>query len=224
MLHTIIHVFFHTSPLLIYLIVAVFLLLESCGVPIVNNTLLLFTGALVSMGYLNPVPLLFAAIGGSIAGACLAYKIGERGGRRGLLRLAARVRLDEQKVRLAENWFQRSGAWMIFFSRVTPFVRPFACFLGGIAMMPFKRFFAAALSGSVLWCVLAVSVGMLLGRHWAWGLRLVQAYTIPACLALLLLASAYLLLRSALKRRLRARLSAEDGVGNDKHSRELLEV
>nr|MBA2680910.1 hypothetical protein [Ktedonobacteraceae bacterium] len=108
--------------------------------------------------------------------------------------------------------------------RMTPFVRPFACFLGGIAVMPFKRFFVAALSGSVLWCALMVSVGMLLGRHWAWGLHLMQAYTIPVCLALLLLVIAYLLLKSALKRRLRARLSAEDHADSDKHSRELLEV
>src|SRR5205085_218546 len=103
----------HANPLLIYLIVAMVLLLESCGTPITNNTLLLLTGALASLGHLNIWILTFAAILGSISGACLAYLIGTRGGRRVFLHLASLFHIDNQKVYTTERWFHKSGAWMI---------------------------------------------------------------------------------------------------------------
>src|SRR2546421_10800674 len=98
--------FFHASPLLLYLLVAVTLLLESSAVPIANTTLLLFTGALASLGHLNIYILAAAAIAGSVTGACLAYFLGLKGGRQLLLHLAARLRVDPQKVSIAEGWFQ----------------------------------------------------------------------------------------------------------------------
>src|SRR2546421_846093 len=107
-LNQILHFITHANPLLIYLIVAIILLLESSAVPIVNSTLLLFTGALVSLGHLNFWILAFAAILGSISGACLAYIIGIRGGRRLFLRLAGIFRISEQKVDMAERWFQKT--------------------------------------------------------------------------------------------------------------------
>src|SRR5437016_4620799 len=151
---------------MIYLIVAVILLLESSGVPIVNNTLLIFTGALASFGHLTIWLLAVAAITGSITGACLAYIIGAYGGRRIILRLAAFFRVDDQKVRMAESWFQTTGVWMIFFSRMTPFVRPFACFPAGMARLAFLRFFIAASAGSLIWCSTMLCIGWNLGYRW----------------------------------------------------------
>ena len=133
-MQTVTHVLLHTSPLLIYLLVACVLLLESSGIPILNSTLLLFTGALASLGHLHIVDLALFAVTGSVAGACLAYSIGRRGGQQVLLRLALRFHVDTAKVDIVEHWFQRSGAWMIFFSRMLPYVRPFACFPAGIAL------------------------------------------------------------------------------------------
>src|SRR5207245_2694002 len=117
----------------------VILLLESSGIPIANNTLLLFTGALTSFGHLNILVLAIVAIVGSISGACLAYVIGLRGGRRFLFRVSNRLHIDAQKINKAERWFHRTGARMIFLSRVTPYIRPFACFPAGMTRMPRSR-------------------------------------------------------------------------------------
>ncbi len=103
---TIIHSILNAGPLVVYLLVALILLLESCAVPIANTTLLLLTGALASLGHLNIYILALTAILGSITGACLAYLLGSRGGRQVLLRLATRFRVDPQKIIVAENWFQ----------------------------------------------------------------------------------------------------------------------
>ena len=219
--------FFHVSPLLLYLLLAVALLLESSGVPIVNTTLLLFTGALASLGLLNIWILVAAAILGSIAGACLAYLVGLQGGRRIYLRVLLIFHIEEQKVNLVDRWFQRSGAWMIFFSRVTPYVRPFACFPAGISRMPFGRFFTAALAGSATWCVVILYAGLALGRRWHLALRLMQDYTLPALCALALVIALYVLVTSGLRRYLRARLQEAPIPVNSKDeqdSRDLLEV
>jgi len=206
--HLIMHFLLHTSPLLIYLLVAVILTLESSGVPITNNTMLLVTGALASLGHLNIGILAIAAILGSITGACLAYFIGAQGGRRVLLRLAAFFHVDTQKMGVMDRWFQKSGVWMIFLSRMTPFVRPFACFPAGISQMNFVKFFIAASTGSVIWCIALLAIGWRLGRHWTFALYLMKQYTLPTIGVLILLVGLYFVGMRLIKRSLKAKYSS----------------
>lgn len=205
-MNLIVHLIHNTNPLWVYAMVGVFLLLESSGIPIVNSTLLLLTGALASLGHLNIAALAVASIAGSVTGACLAYMIGQRGGERLLLRAPARLHIDTRKIQLLEQWFHRAGARMIFFSRIIPYIRPFSCFPAGMARMPFRRFFTAAASGSVVWCVGMLALGWNVGRRWKLALSLVQSYTIPAVLVILLLLVTYCIVKITIKRRLDAHL------------------
>lgn len=220
------HFLFHASPILICLIVLTVLALESTAVPVTNNTLLLVTGALASQGRLNIWILCIAAILGSILGATIAYTIGASGGRPVLLRIASFFHIEEQKVQLAEQWFQKSGFWMVFLSRMMPYVRPFACFPAGIAHMPFPRFFVAALSGSIIWCIALLSIGWSLGRRWMLALHLIERYTLPVIGGLLLLLVTYVVVMRLVKRRLDkfATSVADTKACNEQHDDELLEV
>ncbi|WP_069803763.1 DedA family protein [Thermogemmatispora onikobensis] len=217
------HMLLKAHPIVIYSIVALFLLLESCGIPVINSTLLLLTGALVTLGHLDFWPLAGAALFGSCAGACLAYWIGERGGRPALMRLMKFLRIDESKVNVAEGWFQHAGVWMIFLSRITPYVRPFACFLGGISRLNYRRFLLAMLLGSLLWCVVIIRVGMVLGKHWRWGVALIQQYTLPACLILVAVMVLSLAISRLLQRKLRRRFLQERSQ-QEEAERQLLKV
>lgn len=203
-----IHVYQHISPSLVYLLVAVLLLLESSGIPLINTTMLLFTGAMAAQGRLDIGLLVVAALIGSTLGACCAYGLGRRYGEKLLLRLAHLLRIDEQKVLFAERWFQRAGGRMIFLSRILPYVRPFACFPAGIYRMPFLRFLAAAMSGSLIWCVAMLVIGWELGPRWKLALHLVQTYTLPTLCALLLLLVIYFFARRAFNAYLQKRLEA----------------
>ena len=185
---------------MIYSIVAVTLFLESSGIPIANNTLLLLTGAMTSFGHLNIWILVCVAILGSIGGACSAYVIGMHGGRRVFSRLTAFFHVGEKKVSLTEHWFEKAGFLMIFLSRMTPYVRPFACFFGGITEMPFRRFFIAALFGSIIWCIVMVHIGAALGPHWQLALLLMRNYTLPTVCALLGMVALYIGVRLAFRR------------------------
>lgn len=207
-LDSVIHALLHADPVLLYGLVAVILLLESSGVPIVNTTLLLFVGALASMDHLNIWLLSFAAITGSVTGACSAYKIGEVGGRNLLFRVSAFFRVDREKVYMTERWFHKSGTWMIFFSRMTPYVRPFACFPAGITRMPFPRFFISALAGSVIWCPSILLIGWTLGKRWRLALILVKDYTLPTIVAFILLIALYCFVTTLGRRLLQAKLQS----------------
>lgn len=199
-MHPIVHALLHIHPFLIYLLVAVILLLESSGVPITNNTMLLLTGAMASLGYLNIGMLILSAILGSIAGACCAYWIGARGGQQILLRLATFFHVDEQKIRAMDGWLHKSGCWMIFFSRMTPFVRPFACFPAGISHMPIKKLLFAASAGSIIWCTVLPFIGWTLGPRWKIALYFMQQYTLPTLLVAALLLVLYGVVTYGVKR------------------------
>jgi membrane protein DedA with SNARE-associated domain len=200
--HYVMSLLLHTNPLLIYFIVAVILLLESSGVPIVNNTLLLVTGALASLGHFNIWILAVSAIVGSVSGACLAYCIGAYGGQRMLLLLAKWLHIESQKIFVVECWFHKSGLWMVFLSRMIPYARPFACFPAGMTRTNFVYFFAAALSGSIIWCSALLAIGWHLGRRWILAVHMMQHYTIPALCLITLLVVAYGFIMYTIKKRL----------------------
>lgn len=230
-MNTVIHFLLHASPILIYLIVAVVLMLESSGIPITNNALLLCTGALASLEHVNIFTLMVVAVMGSITGACLAYTIGAREGQDILLRVARLVRVDVQKVDMIERWFQKSGVWMVFLSRMTPYVRPFACFPAGITRMNFAQFFASALCGSIIWCTVMLSIGWSLGRRWASALHLIQHYTLPVLGVVISLIALYALIMYVIKTRLHTEFSSTADeprdhvkVVNRRITRKLIEV
>jgi membrane protein DedA with SNARE-associated domain len=226
-LNLVFHLIHNTNPLWIYVIVGMFLLLESSGIPIVNSTLLLLTGALASLGHLNIFALAFVSMSGSIAGACLAYIIGWRGGARLLRGAAKMLHFDTRKIQSLEEWFHRSGARMIFVSRIIPYIRPFSCFPAGIARMPFRRFLVAAASGSVIWCVGMLAIGWNLGFRWRLALYLMQRFTIPVVVVIVLLVVGYFLVKTTIKHRLDARLQEVPGGAMDaenQNNHDLLEV
>jgi membrane protein DedA with SNARE-associated domain len=213
--HYVMSLLLHTNPLLIYLIVAVILLLESSGVPIVNNTLLLLTGALASLGQFNIWALAAAAIVGSITGACLAYFIGAYGGRNMLFLLAKWLHIEHQKIFVVERWFQKSGLWMVFLSRMIPYARPFACFPAGMTHTNFAYFFIMALSGSIIWCSVLLSIGWHLGRRWVLAVQMMHQYTVPALCIIAILIAIYGFVMYTIKRRLQNSLRAEKLCEND---------
>ncbi len=205
-LHAVTHFLTHASPLLIYSIVALILALESCGVPIANSSLLLLTGALAFMGHANIWVLGIVSICASIFGATMAYLIGAHGGRPVLLHITRWFRIHPEQVEVAERWFQRSGIWMIFASRIVPYIRPFACFPSGITHTPFWRFFVSASLGSIVWCSAILAIGWSLGKRWGVALTVIRAYTVPTICVFVLLLIVYFLIFYRVKKTLVKRL------------------
>jgi len=206
---------FHHLPVLgVYLFVFVWLAAESCGVPLPNELVLLLTGSLaagsVGIHALSPVWLVAVATVGSLLGASLAYMIGYSGGRAAVSRLGKPLRLDEARLASVERWFDRTGAFAIFVSRITPFVRTVASFPAGMLRFPQAKFVIATVAGSLIWCTVLVTLGDTLGSNFTIALKLIQQYTVPAIIVLGALVAGYFWLHSRLAQTAHAATSGED--------------
>jgi membrane protein DedA with SNARE-associated domain len=179
-------------PLLIYGFIVVWLALESCGLPLPNELVLLAAGSLAGQGLLSPVLLVLVATSASVLGASAAYEIGKRGGRAAVLRFGRFIRLDQRRLDAVERWFKRGGLVAIGLSRITPFVRTVASFPAGLLQLPYRSFLLVSTIGSLIWCTVMVTLGVVLGSNYTVALHLIEHYTLPAIAVIALLFAGYL--------------------------------
>lgn len=191
----------HIPAAAVYLFVFVWLAAESCGVPLPNEVVLLLSGSLAAQpGHgLSGVLLVIVATLGSLTGASAAYAIGMRGGREAVLRLGSRFGLDGKRLDGMEAWFMRRGPVAILLARITPFVRTVASFPAGVLRLPRRPFLIATAAGSLVWCVVMVGLGVVLGANYTIALHLIEQYTIPAILVLVALGAGYFWLHNKLE-------------------------
>lgn len=188
----------HIPPIAIYAFVAVWLAFESCGLPLPNEIVLLVAGSLAAQGTVSPILLVAVATLASVGGATAAYEIGRRGGRVAVLRVGRYIRLDEKRLDSVERWFERTGSVAIGISRITPFVRTVASFPAGMLRLPLRTFLIASTIGSLIWCTIMVTLGVVLGANYTAALKLIERYTIPAVVVLVALVVAYFWLHNRL--------------------------
>jgi membrane protein DedA with SNARE-associated domain len=190
----------HVPPPLIFGFIIVWLALESCGLPLPNELVLLAAGSLAADRLLSPVLLVLVATASSVLGASAAYEIGKRGGRAAVVRYGRYIRLDERRLDAVERWFQRSGVVAIGLSRITPFVRTVASFPAGMLELPYRSFLIASAAGSLIWCTVMVTLGVVLGTEYTVAFHLIERYTLPAIAVIALLFLGYVWLHNRLAR------------------------
>jgi len=106
------------------------------------------------------VPLLIAA---SFGGDNTNYWIGRRLGPRVFSRedswLLKREYLDRTR-----DFYSRHGGKTVFLARFLPILRTFAPFVAGVGHMPYARFLAFSISGSIAWITLFTFAGFFFGH------------------------------------------------------------
>src|SRR5438105_1723589 len=93
-----------------YLFIALFLFIESVGVPIPGETALITAAALAGGGKLSIGGVLLAAAFGTIAGGMTGYWMGARGGQAIIGRFGRALHIDDEKLDHATRFFERHGA------------------------------------------------------------------------------------------------------------------
>src|SRR5215467_11257428 len=89
---------------------------ESLGVPLPGETALIIAGSYAGTTHrLNPWLIFAVASAAAIIGDNIGYWIGYKGGYRLAYRYGRRVRLDEQKLKIARYLFDRHGPKVVFF-------------------------------------------------------------------------------------------------------------
>ncbi len=138
----------------IYALVALVIGLESLGIPLPGEIILVSSALLASQhGDIDPVVLGVCATAGAIIGDSIGYAIGRKGGRPLLARLGARFpkHFSEGHIATAERSFQKWGMWAVFFGRFIALLRIFAGPLAGVLRMPYWKFLTANVLGGILW-------------------------------------------------------------------------
>ena len=141
-------------------VVAVFLLmaLESACIPIPSEAIMLFAGFSVSEGELTMFGIVTAGVLGNLVGSWIAYAVGYYG-RLDLLERNKLIHISPKHLAWADSWFERYGAATVFFSRMLPIIRTFISLPAGVAKMPFWRFSAYTLAGSIPWVLVLALIG-----------------------------------------------------------------
>ena len=145
----------------------VFLLmvLESACIPVPSEAIMLFAGFSVSEGEMTLFGIVAAGVLGNLVGSWIAYAIGYYG-RLDLLERNKLIHISPKHLKWADDWFARYGAATVFFSRMLPIIRTFISLPAGVAKMPFWRFSAYTLLGSIPWVLMLAIVGEKVGDNW----------------------------------------------------------
>lgn len=141
-------------PLLVYILVGAVIGLESLGIPLPGEIILVSSALLASQhGEIDPVILGACATGGAIVGDSLGYTIGRKGGTPLLARLGRRFpkHFGPSQVAAAERAFERWGMWAVFFGRFVALLRILAGPLAGVLKMPYWKFLIANVLGGIAW-------------------------------------------------------------------------
>jgi membrane protein DedA with SNARE-associated domain len=193
-----------------YWAIALLLLLENIGVPVVPGELALIAGAVFAgtgRAGLNVVVVAVIALATSFAGAEIGYAIGRVGGRAAVLRYGRYAFVREHHLDQAELAVARYGGLIVLIARFIVGLREFNGIIAGVTGMRWPRFLLYNALGAVAWVGLWVIVGDLAGDHIASVYTTVTRYSVYVVAGLVVLLAALFGLR--LSRRRAARASKE---------------
>jgi membrane protein DedA with SNARE-associated domain len=73
----------------------------------------------------------------------------------------------EEDLERAEQRFRRHSAWMVVLGRMVPGLRSLVSLPPGLLRMPFGRYLALTLTGSLVWNTALIVAGQQLGSRWS---------------------------------------------------------
>ncbi|MGJ7913432.1 DedA family protein [Neobacillus sp. LXY-1] len=158
-----------------------------------------YGGYMISLGHINFVGAVIAGtIGGTIAQLFL-YWAGYYGGRPFLERYGKYVLIKKKHIDVAEQWFHKYGAGVIFSARFIPVVRHAISIPAGIAKMSATRFTLYTVAAIVPWTILFLYLGTVLGKNWSHIKEYAQPYVMPFIIAAIVIAAIYFIIKRTKK-------------------------
>lgn len=128
-----------------------------------GDSMLFALGAFAATGSLDIIILALGLAIAAIAGDSLNYMIGLFLGERILSNPKQKI-FKREHYQKAHGFYERHGGKAIILARFIPIVRTFAPFVAGVARMRYRNFFAYNVIGGVLWVLLFLGGGYMLGN------------------------------------------------------------
>lgn len=148
-----------------YVAIFAVILLESAGVPMPGETILIAASIYAgSRDGLDIRLVIAAAATAAILGDNLGYWVGRRFGEPLLERFGPTIGLDSRKQMLGQFLFKSYGGPIVFFGRFVALLRTYSALLAGVNRLAFPTFFAWNATGGIVWASLFGAGGYLLGH------------------------------------------------------------
>jgi membrane protein DedA with SNARE-associated domain len=158
-----------------------------------------YGGYMIAQGHLNFIGAVIAGtIGGTIAQLFL-YWAGYYGGRPFLEKYGKFVLIKKSHIDLAEQWFEKYGAGVIFSARFIPVVRHAISIPAGIAKMSATKFTLYTVAAVLPWSILFLYLGKVLGSNWSHIKEYAQPYVMPIIIAAVVLGAIYFIIKKTKK-------------------------
>ena len=148
-----------------YAAVALFIMIESSGIPFPGETMLLLASFYAAVSHQLQIPVVIAcAAFGAIIGDNIGYLIGRTGGRVIVVRYGRYVFIKPEHLALAEAYFAKHGNKTVFFGRFIALLRAWAAFLAGVNHMHWRTFLFYNAAGGIVWATIYGTLGYVAGR------------------------------------------------------------
>jgi membrane protein DedA with SNARE-associated domain len=142
------------------------LMLGIVGLPIPDETLLMFTGYLIFKHELEPLPAFAAGFMGSIRGITVSYALGRMLGLYLVTRLGHFLHIEPEALEQVRAWYERKGKYGLVISYFIPGIRHLAAYVAGSSRLSLPVFATFAYLGGLLWSGSFISIGYVLGDEW----------------------------------------------------------
>lgn len=148
-----------------YPAVTLFILIESAGIPIPGESMVLLASFTAGVDGQLQLPWIIAcAIFGAIVGDNIGFYVGRTGGRRFIERFGRFFFVKTEHLDKAAKFFERHGAKAVFIGRFITFLRIWAAFLAGMNKMRWKTFLFYNALGGIVWALYISLLGFFAGR------------------------------------------------------------
>lgn len=187
-----------------YLFIALLLLLENIGIPVVPGEFALIAGAIFAgtgRGGLNVVLVGVIAVIVAVVGAEIGYYIGRFAGRELVLRYGKYVLLRPEHLDRAEAIVSRYGGIVVIVARFIVGLREANGIIAGITQMRWFTFLVFNVIGACLWVGTWLTLGYVAGDHIATIYSDLNRYVLYLLIALAVLLAGYIGWRLLRRRR-----------------------
>lgn len=142
------------------------LMLGIVGLPVSDETLLIFVGYLSFKGTLQLEPAIATAFLGSASGITLSYMLGRFVGLPALIRFGYLFHLRPDHLVRSQQWVERWGKYSLLVAYFIPGFRHLGALILGAALLPPTVFARFAYTGALIWSASFIGIGYIGGEEW----------------------------------------------------------
>ncbi len=154
-----------------YLAIFFLITIENLFPPIPSEVILTMGGFMTTYTSLSVTGVVFFSTLASLFGAIILYYVGKLLNRERLMRIASGkigrlLRLNAADIDNSISWFQKKGTKTVLYCRFIPILRSLISIPAGMSEMKQGTFLLYTTIGSIIWNMVLVTLGSILGASW----------------------------------------------------------